>query len=434
MGNTHVARGDQVKYPVCPPASGKHVNNPPYGPIPPKVYAPDSGVVPNGWVHNLEHGGLVLLYSCDKGACDDASLQQLQAFYDGFPSSPVCGLAPGTIGPVIAPFEQMPTKYAALVWDRVLYLDELDVDQIYDFFTRYAERVDSDGNWLAPPEPQCNPPSPSPSAGESPSAGASPAAAASPSARGEPLGSGEPGRRAPVEPVAELTIGRCGSTPTRTAQATPTFGVLVGDRLLTGGQLEKRGRVLRHLDPHDGLGSAIRIIDTWRGALDQATRRALTHGAPLVNPEKRRPVAVIDRFGLGGKVVCVGLNYGDHAREGGRAAPDRPMLFAKFANALIGDGDAIVRPPGTHALDLEVELGVVIGRAARRVDARRPWTTSRATSSSTTSARATGRATSRPCARARRATDSGCARRAATRSCRSARSSSRPTSWTPRAG
>ncbi len=43
------------------------------------------------------------------------------------------------------------------------------------------------------------------------------------------------------------------------------------------------------------------------------------------------------------------------------------MLFAKFGNALIGDGDAIVRPPGTHALDLEVELGVVIGRAARRV-------------------------------------------------------------------
>ncbi len=147
----------------------------------------------------------------------------------------------------------------------------------------------------------------------------------------------------------------------------PTFGVLVGDRLLTGRQLEKRGHVLRDLDPHDGLGSAIRVIDTWRDALDQATRRALTHGAPLVKPGKRTPVAVIDRFGLGGKVVCVGLNYADHAREGGRSAPDRPMLFAKFANALIGDGDAIVRPPGTHALDLEVELGVVIGRSARRV-------------------------------------------------------------------
>ena len=70
-----------------------------------------------------------------------------------------------------------------------------------------------------------------------------------------------------------------------------------------------------------------------------------------------------------GKVVCVGLNYREHLAEGGRAGPDRPLLFAKFANAVIGDGEAIVRPEGTHALDLEVELGVVIGRRARRVRA-----------------------------------------------------------------
>lgn len=70
-----------------------------------------------------------------------------------------------------------------------------------------------------------------------------------------------------------------------------------------------------------------------------------------------------------GKIVCVGLNYRDHVAEGGRAAPDRPLLFGKFANAVVGDGEAIVRPEGTHALDLEVELGVVIGRRARRVPA-----------------------------------------------------------------
>jgi 2-keto-4-pentenoate hydratase/2-oxohepta-3-ene-1,7-dioic acid hydratase in catechol pathway len=69
-----------------------------------------------------------------------------------------------------------------------------------------------------------------------------------------------------------------------------------------------------------------------------------------------------------GKIVCVGLNYRDHVAEGaGRDAPAWPLLFAKFANAVIGDGQAIVRPEGTHALDLEVELGVVIGRRARRV-------------------------------------------------------------------
>ena len=70
-----------------------------------------------------------------------------------------------------------------------------------------------------------------------------------------------------------------------------------------------------------------------------------------------------------GKIVCVGLNYREHAAEGGREAPTRPLLFAKFANTVIADGEPIVRPEGTHALDLEVELGVVIGRRARRVDA-----------------------------------------------------------------
>lgn len=68
-----------------------------------------------------------------------------------------------------------------------------------------------------------------------------------------------------------------------------------------------------------------------------------------------------------GKIVCVGLNYRDHVAEGGRSGPPRPLLFAKFANAVIADGEPIVRPRGTRALDLEVELGVVIGSTTRRV-------------------------------------------------------------------
>ena len=70
---------------------------------------------------------------------------------------------------------------------------------------------------------------------------------------------------------------------------------------------------------------------------------------------------------LPGKVICVGLNYAEHIAEGGRQVPDRPIMFAKFANAVIADGEPIIRPEGTHALDLEVELGVVIGTRARRV-------------------------------------------------------------------
>ena len=166
QGAAHVQTGDKVTYPVCPPASGKHVNKVGFGPLTPQVYGPEDQSLPNGWIHNLEHGGLVLLYACDKGACDDASIAALQAFDQGFPNSAICNLAPGGVGPVVARFEEMPTRYAALVWDRVLYLDTLDAQQVYDFYLRYGERVE-DGRWVAPPEPQCAVPSASPSAAPS---------------------------------------------------------------------------------------------------------------------------------------------------------------------------------------------------------------------------------------------------------------------------
>jgi 2-keto-4-pentenoate hydratase/2-oxohepta-3-ene-1,7-dioic acid hydratase in catechol pathway len=70
-----------------------------------------------------------------------------------------------------------------------------------------------------------------------------------------------------------------------------------------------------------------------------------------------------------GKIVCIGLNYRDHLAEQHLETPPRPTLFAKFGNAIVGDGEPVVRPEGTRALDLEVELGVVIGRRARRVPA-----------------------------------------------------------------
>ena len=164
MGRGHTQSGDKVTFAVCPPASGKHLNKNGFGPLQPKVYGPDDQSLPNGWIHNLEHGGLVLLYSCDKGACDDASLQKLRNLNAGFPASAICGLPAGTVGPVVARFEQMPTKYAALVWDRVLYLDNLDGTEVYDFYSRYGERV-QDGIFVAPPEPQCAVPSPSAPAG-----------------------------------------------------------------------------------------------------------------------------------------------------------------------------------------------------------------------------------------------------------------------------
>jgi 5-carboxymethyl-2-hydroxymuconate isomerase len=63
------------------------------------------------------------------------------------------------------------------------------------------------------------------------------------------------------------------------------------------------------------------------------------------------------------------MNYRDHAAEAGLEVPERPVLFAKWPNALIGPGDPIVVPDFTTQVDYEAELGVVIGLRARDVDA-----------------------------------------------------------------
>ena len=77
-----------------------------------------------------------------------------------------------------------------------------------------------------------------------------------------------------------------------------------------------------------------------------------------------------ERFGRRDpKIVCVGLNYRDHAGESKLEVPKAPLLFGKFANALVGDGDAIVLPPGIGHVDSEAELAVVIGERAAGVPA-----------------------------------------------------------------
>jgi 2,4-didehydro-3-deoxy-L-rhamnonate hydrolase len=68
-----------------------------------------------------------------------------------------------------------------------------------------------------------------------------------------------------------------------------------------------------------------------------------------------------------GKIVCVGLNYRDHAEEQGVELPSAPLLFAKWPNALIGPGEPIVIPPVVTKCDYEAELGVVIGERVKNV-------------------------------------------------------------------
>ena len=68
-----------------------------------------------------------------------------------------------------------------------------------------------------------------------------------------------------------------------------------------------------------------------------------------------------------GKMVCIGLNYHDHAAEAGKAVPTEPMIFMKATSAIVGPNDDVLVPRGAQRMDLEVELGVVIGRRAKYV-------------------------------------------------------------------
>ena len=68
-----------------------------------------------------------------------------------------------------------------------------------------------------------------------------------------------------------------------------------------------------------------------------------------------------------GKIICIGLNYSDHAAEANLPVPDQPPIFAKWTNAILDPGGTILRPRGCERLDWEVELAFVIGKTARFV-------------------------------------------------------------------
>lgn len=85
---------------------------------------------------------------------------------------------------------------------------------------------------------------------------------------------------------------------------------------------------------------------------------------PLVDGAPRIGACV----GGTGKFMCIGLNYADHAAESGLDVPSEPVLFMKATSAICGPNDPIIIPRGSEKTDWEVELGVVIGKAAKYVD------------------------------------------------------------------
>jgi 2,4-didehydro-3-deoxy-L-rhamnonate hydrolase len=119
------------------------------------------------------------------------------------------------------------------------------------------------------------------------------------------------------------------------------------------GALRDLSRVVKDITP-DVLAPA--GLKRLRGA--NVARLPVVRGRPRLGA----PLAGI------GKMVCIGLNYTDHAAEVGMALPTEPTVFIKAPSAVCGPNDATVRPRGGVKLDYEVELAAVIGRDARHVE------------------------------------------------------------------
>lgn len=130
---------------------------------------------------------------------------------------------------------------------------------------------------------------------------------------------------------------------------------------------ERPGVILDH-DQRVDLSGVIRDYDQEFFAGDGAA--ALGRRVPGLAPDLPRIPAGArwgPPFARPSKIICVGLNFRDHAEESGAAPPSEPVLFMKATTAIAGPFDPVVIPRGAEKLDWEVELAVVIGRTARSV-------------------------------------------------------------------
>lgn len=139
-------------------------------------------------------------------------------------------------------------------------------------------------------------------------------------------------------------------------QGTPTYGIVNGEDVLDLLPiLGVEAPDLKALIACDLLGAAAEAAKTRRPTLKLSQ---LTLLPVIPNPNK---------------IVCVGLNYGEHVRETGRQITESPALFLRLTESQVAHGQDIVRPPESQRLDYEGEIAIVIGKGGRRISEADSW-------------------------------------------------------------
>jgi hypothetical protein len=138
LGKNHNPNSNaSITYAFCPPTSGEHYNVAGQAPLPRQFYAPGTILRPGNWIHNLEHGYVVILYrgTPDQGTLDSIRTVMDTAVGDAF-STTQCAV-PNRV--IAVRFDDMTTPFAVLAWDRALLLPQWDPASAKTFAEQWAE-------------------------------------------------------------------------------------------------------------------------------------------------------------------------------------------------------------------------------------------------------------------------------------------------------
>jgi len=130
-------------------------------------------------------------------------------------------------------------------------------------------------------------------------------------------------------------------------------------------------RIVSYL--HEGRAQfGLREGESVKGVFGARTLTEVLAGSPATGPTLAlSEIRFLPPIPRPGKIICIGLNYRDHAKEGGNPIPDYPAVFMRCNTSLVAHGSEIMRPPVSDKLDFEAELAVVIGKVAAEVSAQR---------------------------------------------------------------
>lgn len=129
--------GQPINYAFCPPTSGEHYAAQNRGPIAHNFYPANEEQVPGGWIHNLEHGTVVLLY---RGTPSDADQALMRRWFDEAPAGPQSGCAKKVL---VGRLDQMDKPFALVAWGRVLLMDQFHLDTALTFAEQWLEHANA---------------------------------------------------------------------------------------------------------------------------------------------------------------------------------------------------------------------------------------------------------------------------------------------------